>query len=550
MASGYDNFLDFCNELLLEIEQHLKKDPGNAKWQYELCKIQSRIAIFQFSLGTINAGSNSFLAAANILEQLVKSDPGNKIWQQELYRTYEMLGDFLYSYNDLHYAELFYSQAETIRKKVQGEDHPEYIMCLGYLASLHISMGKKSVAETLLKQQLAAYEKMPGNESTGYALCLDQLAGIYLEKGNQTESQLLFLKSVAFKKKLFGEKHHVYEASLQKLNELYKKAGSLNSVYGDMSKAMQGNAAGKNELKGNPALHSMDKMLWEADVLEEEKKKGNAIVQIRSGENVNFAVSFPGVMMAAESYIVDVWLFLEEQRNRLLERIKEESNEKLSLKSEGSVVIERGSVITAGLSIDGLTIEPPEKTLTWTGSLNNSSFMVTVPGNASEGSKIGRVCFYINGLEVARLHFKFLISIKLKEEFKPANSFTYASKYRTAFASYASDDRNEVLARVQGLEKAGVEVFMDVRNLRSGQRYEEILLEKIRDTDVFYLFWSKAAKKSEWVKKEWEYALNNRGIDVINPIPLESPDVVPPPPELSQVLHFGDWTLAYKRAKS
>ena len=57
-------------------------------------------------------------------------------------------------------------------------------------------------------------------------------------------------------------------------------------------------------------------------------------------------------------------------------------------------------------------------------------------------------------------------------------------------------------------------------------------------------------KKSEWVRKEWEYALSNRGIDFINPIPLESPETAPPPPELSQTLHFGDWTLAYKRSKS
>ena len=234
----------------------------------------------------------------------------------------------------------------------------------------------------------------------------------------------------------------------------------------------------------------------------------------------------------------------------LLNRIKEESIEKTGMKSAGPVIIERGTVITARLAIEGLIIEPPEKTLTWTGNLNNSSFVVTVPENSNEGSKIGQVYFYINGLEISRLHFKVQISAKQKEELKLANSFASGSKYKTAFASYASDDRNDVLARVQGLEKAGIDVFIDVRNLRSGERYEEKLLEKIRVTDIFYLFWSTAAKKSEWVKKEWEYALNNRGIDFINPIPLESPDVVPPPPELGQLLHFGDWTLAYKRSKT
>ena len=42
---------------------------------------------------------------------------------------------------------------------------------------------------------------------------------------------------------------------------------------------------------------------------------------------------------------------------------------------------------------------------------------------------------------------------------------------------------------------------------------------------------------------EWRAALGTKGLDGINPIPLESPAISPPPPELSS-LDFGDWTLA------
>ncbi len=54
---------------------------------------------------------------------------------------------------------------------------------------------------------------------------------------------------------------------------------------------------------------------------------------------------------------------------------------------------------------------------------------------------------------------------------------------KSAFASYASKDRRRVLARVQGIEKLGVRVFMDVRDLKSGDPYPTDLLMKIETSD-------------------------------------------------------------------
>ena len=107
------------------------------------------MGVIYFSKGHIKEGTNSFLTALNIIEQLAKKEPDNKNWQYELSRTYEMLGDFLHSNNDPAYAELFYSVAVAIRKKVQGEEHPEYISGLCNLISLYISMHRYQVAESL-----------------------------------------------------------------------------------------------------------------------------------------------------------------------------------------------------------------------------------------------------------------------------------------------------------------------------------------------------------------------------------------------------------------
>ena len=119
-------------------------------------------------------------------------------------------------------------------------------------------------------------------------------------------------------------------------------------------------------------------------------------------------------------------------------------------------------------------------------------------------------------------------------------------KYRTAFASYAAEDRDAVLARVQGMQKVApaLKVFLDVVNLRSGQLWNEEIQKMICDSDVFYLFWCRHASASEFVAKEWRCAYDTFGLDFIDPVPLESPDSVPPPRELA-AKHFNDLWLGF-----
>ena len=123
-------------------------------------------------------------------------------------------------------------------------------------------------------------------------------------------------------------------------------------------------------------------------------------------------------------------------------------------------------------------------------------------------------------------------------------------RYRKAFASYASEDRDAVLARIQGMQKVApdLDVFLDALALRSGEQYERRLLALIPVQDVFYLFWSEHAKRSSWVEKEWRCAFHTRGSEFIDPVPLVSPRIVPPPPELADK-HFDDWVLAFMSGK-
>jgi len=87
-----------------------------------------------------------------------------------------------------------------------------------------------------------------------------------------------------------------------------------------------------------------------------------------------------------------------------------------------------------------------------------------------------------------------------------------------------------------------MDVFFDIENLRSGVNWETALFREIEKRDILYLCWSHFAQKSRWVDAEWRYALKQKGKECIEPVPLEPPEVCPPPEELKEK-HFNDKLL-------
>ena len=99
-------------------------------------------------------------------------------------------------------------------------------------------------------------------------------------------------------------------------------------------------------------------------------------------------------------------------------------------------------------------------------------------------------------------------------------------RHRRAYISYSSADRAEVLKRVQVLQQAGVEVFMDALSLRPGEKWEEAIQTGMREADVFYVFLSRRSTESKHVLKEIDYALRlaaerPEGDFLIKPVRLE-----------------------------
>ena len=278
----------------------------------------------------------------------------------------------------------------------------------------------------------------------------------------------------------------------------------------------------------------------------QETRRGSPSLPEATVDRVHFTVTAPTSVAAETTFVVDVWAHLEEQREIVIARAHQAApGQALVIKTKGHFQIAQGSVLSVRLKFDSLVVQDPEDTILWEGQVGNATFAVLVASDVKPGPQIGQALVYLNGLQIATIHFTIHIG---QSSIVASEIVAHVERHTKAFASYSSADRDEVLARIQGMLKANpqLEVFLDVLTLRSGQNWEQELWEAIPANDVFYLFWSEHAKQSEWVEKEWRCALHARGLDFIDPCPLVPPERATPPPELASK-HFNDWTLAFMR---
>jgi TIR domain len=263
-------------------------------------------------------------------------------------------------------------------------------------------------------------------------------------------------------------------------------------------------------------------------------------------DHVSFSVFAPGVIRPAQQFILDLWAHLPTQTDEMTSLAREFARDRrLGIKAQ--VAVARDTVLSVVLDLPLLRIKDPSDTIVWAGIPVYASFIVDVPADVVAGNHAGRVIISASGIPIAKVTFSLPIEpTGMRAEEAPQRLPTTRYQPRSAFASFSSRDREEVLGRVQGMTKVcrDLDVFVDVLSLRSGQDWEMQIRQQIPTRDVFFLFWSLNAARSKEVEKEWRIALEMRGLSYIDPIPLTDPRDSPPPNELAR-LHFNDIYVAY-----
>ena len=262
-----------------------------------------------------------------------------------------------------------------------------------------------------------------------------------------------------------------------------------------------------------------------------------------SMEKVEFAVFAPQHITRGDKFILDLWAYEPMYYSSISEFSRKLGREKPLGEAHGAQ-IKKNTQLNITLEINMLDVEDPTDTIFWEGGYKNVSFVVNVPINISTGPCSGRVIIGCHGIPIAKIKFIVLI-----EGIRNSNYVNITGEQfypKTAFASYATENRADVLSRIQGIKKVApdLDIFFDVFSLRSGEDWEKKLENHVPNKDIFYLFWSRFAVNSKWVEREWRLALSKRGLNYIDPVPLEDIRDAPPPSEL-KALHFNDSYILY-----
>jgi TIR domain-containing protein len=192
---------------------------------------------------------------------------------------------------------------------------------------------------------------------------------------------------------------------------------------------------------------------------------------------------------------------------------------------------------------DGFADNSTAQYLIWRGVPESCKFLLGVSPKASGRAQPVTVRLFVNGTAVGKLQFMLKIDDALHID--PVQiSLTTATRFKRAFLSYSSADRVEVLKYAYALKAARISFFHDLLEIKAGSEWEKRLIKEIDECDLFLLFWSSNAARSDWVLRETLRALGRREassgeVPDITPIILEGPPV-PKPPEPLRHLHFND----------
>lgn len=207
-----------------------------------------------------------------------------------------------------------------------------------------------------------------------------------------------------------------------------------------------------------------------------------------------------------ESYmLVQVYLHLYEETEKVKELSQEaqkdvERRDYIPLQCK----LKKNDKVDVQLDIRGKKLLfSDKKRINWKGSFTKCSFDYFVPKNIDVNELSCTTALSVNDVPVGEMKF---ISNIVKSP-RQLNSEITAHKFNKVFISYSHEDEAKVKSFHEGLKLAGIEHFFDRHYLKAGDIFPKVIQDYINSADLFVLFWSENASKSDYVKKERTQAL-------------------------------------------
>lgn len=268
-------------------------------------------------------------------------------------------------------------------------------------------------------------------------------------------------------------------------------------------------------------------------------KRGN-----KSNETLcNSAVFAPAEIAEGLDFFVQVYIYKDEETDQVIidsiisnKYAEQRSYTPLNFK------IKTGDRISVMLDMHGLSIEgATTKSIIWQNKFTKCSFFSHIPIYYPSNYAKGDVYISANGLELGQMSF---VSETKKMPIENITCNVRSKIYKNVFISYSHKDYNIVMKIAEAYKELGVvDNIFDRHSLSSDANIEKKIYELIDSCDLFLLFWSENAARSEWVKKERIRAFY-AALDVpprLRLIPVNISPYSPPPSSMNGVFHFENY---------
>ncbi|HYO13526.1 MAG TPA: toll/interleukin-1 receptor domain-containing protein, partial [Thermoanaerobaculia bacterium] len=277
-------------------------------------------------------------------------------------------------------------------------------------------------------------------------------------------------------------------------------------------------------------------------------------------DNVTFTVYKPRVVAPLEWYPLLAFAHLEDLPDEarrpgepsLREQVEAQAAAALGTRlqdyaddsEDASQAVPHEAEITFVPFLPGFRFNPPQATFLFLEPIQKEEFRMQAPPDLDGQTVRGRLSVYWGHILLAEMNLRIRVDSRART-LSPADAGTEREAirpYRDVFASYSHQDTPIVLEFERYLRALGDRYLIDRDTLRAGQVWDDRLQGMIREADVFQLFWSRNAMQSDFVEKEWRYALALGRGSFVRPVYWEDPLPSLPekglPPEELRRLHF------------
>jgi type VI secretion system secreted protein Hcp len=202
--------------------------------------------------------------------------------------------------------------------------------------------------------------------------------------------------------------------------------------------------------------------------------------------------------------------------------------------------IPRGAEVLIVPELPGAQFNPPSQRVLWLEEWHCAEFRVRTspdrPEPRTEEAVNGRVAFYLHTVLIGEVAFWGALDADSNGDAEEPVRTATGSVFNSIFVSYCHQDTVVVEQLAKAYKALPLTYLRDVEQLRAGEEWSTRLRQMICDADVFQLYWSRAASRSTFVKREWRAALRCPRAKLICPVYWERP-MPAPPPELAGI-HF------------